>query len=160
MRQLLLICLLAGSAFAQAGKLGAFTSSDDIGAPPMKGSAEFDAATGYYKITGSGTDIWGKADQFRYLWREMSGNFSVTATAEFLTEGNDHRKAGIILRQSTDTDSPYCDLVIHGNGMPGVQFRNAKGDNTNTVDFRSKVPERSSSSWCGRAPRSPCPLPG
>jgi hypothetical protein len=140
MRQLLLICLLAGSAFAQAGKLGAFTSSDDIGAPPMKGSAEFDAATGYYKITGSGTDIWGKADQFRYLWREMSGNFSVTATAEFLTEGNDHRKAGIMLRQSTDTDSPYCDLVIHGNGMPGVQFRNAKGDNTNTVDFPIEGP--------------------
>jgi hypothetical protein len=88
--------------------LGAFTSSDDIGAPPMKGSAEFEVATGYYKITGSGTDIWGKADQFRYLWREMSGNFSVTATAEFLTEGNDHRKAGTMLRVLTAPSAYGC----------------------------------------------------
>ena len=140
MRRLLLICAIAASAFGQARDLGAFTGSDDIGAPPMKGSAEFDASNGHYKITGSGTDIWGKADQFRYVWREMSGSFAVTATAQFLTEGNDHRKAGIMLRQSTDTDSPYCDLVIHGNGMAAVQFRNTKGDNTNTVDFPIEGP--------------------
>lgn len=140
MRQLALICIAAASAFAQTGKLGAFTNSGDVGAPPMKGSAEFDASTGQYRITGSGTDIWGKADEFHFVWREMSGNFAVTATARFLTEGNDHRKAGIMLRQSSETDSSYCDLVIHGNGMPSVQFRNSKGDNTNTVDFPLEGP--------------------
>jgi TolB protein len=140
MRELLLIGLLSASAFAQSAKLGAFTNSDDVGAPPIKGSAEFDASTGHYRITGSGTDIWGKADQFHYLWREMSGNFAVTATAQFLTEGNEHRKASIMLRQSLDTDSPFVHLVIHGNGMPGVQFRNAKGDNTNTVDLPIEGP--------------------
>ena len=45
MRELLLSCLLAASAFAQAGTFGAFTNSDDVGAPPLKGSAEFDPAT-------------------------------------------------------------------------------------------------------------------
>jgi len=135
MRKLWLVCLLAASAFAQAGKIGAFTNSDDVGAPPIKGSAEFDAATGQYKITGSGADIWAKADQFHYVWRQMSGDFAVTATAKFLTEGNDHRKASIMLRQSLDTDSPFLHLAIHGNGMPAVQFRKAKADNTNTVDL-------------------------
>ena len=140
MRELLLLGLLTASAFAQAGKFGAFTNSDDIGNPPIKGSAEFDASTGQYRITGSGTDIWGKADQFHYVWREMSGNFAVTATAQFLTEGNEHRKASIMLRKSLDTDSPFVHLVIHGNGMPGVQFRNTKGDNTNTVDLPIEGP--------------------
>ena len=140
MRELLLTCVLAVSAFAQAGTLGAFTHSDDIGAPPIKGSAEFDASTGQYKITGSGTDIWGKADQFHYVWREISGDFTVTATAKFLTDGIDHRKAVIMLRQSLDADSPFVHLVIHGNGMPGVQFRNTKGDNTNTVDMPIEGP--------------------
>jgi TolB protein len=135
MRELLLTCVLAVSAFAQSGNLGAFAHSDDVGAPPMKGSAEFDAATGQYKITGSGTDIWGKADQFHYVWREISGDFAATATAKFLTDGIDHRKAVIMLRKSIDADSPFVHLVIHGNGMPGVQFRNTKGDNTNTVDM-------------------------
>ena len=140
MRELLISCLLAASAFAQSGSLGAFTNSDDVGAPPMKGSTEFDAATGQYKITGSGTDIWGKADQFHYVWREISGNFSVTATAKFLTDGIDHRKAVIMLRQSLDADSPFVHLVIHGNGMPGVQFRNAKAANTNTLDLPIEGP--------------------
>ena len=135
MRELWLVCLLASSAFAQAGTFGAFTNSDDVGAPPIKGSAEFDAATGQYKITGSGSDIWAKADQFHYLWREMSGNFSVTATAKFLTDGNAHRKAVIMLRKSLDTDSPFVHLAIHGDGMAAVQFRTTKADNTNTVDF-------------------------
>lgn len=140
MRERLLSCLLVTSAFAQTGGLGVFTNSDDVGAPPIKGSAEFDASTGQYRITGSGTDIWGKADQFHYVWREMSGNFAVTATAQFLTEGNEHRKAVIMLRKTLDTDSPFVHLVIHGNGMPGVQFRSAKGDNTNTVDLPIEGP--------------------
>src|ERR1700736_5513717 len=141
MRELLLTCLLASCTLEQSGAaLGSFTNSHDIGAPPIKGSAEFDASTGDYKITGSGTDIWGKADQFHYVWREMSGNFAVTATAKFLTEGIAHRKAVIMLRKSLDTDSPFIHLAIHGDGTPSVQFRNAKADNTNTVDFPIEGP--------------------
>jgi hypothetical protein len=139
-RELLFSFLLAASAFFQTGKFGSFTSSDDIGAPPLKGSAEFDAATGQYRITGSGSDIWGKADQFHYVWREMSGNFSVSATAKFLTEGIGHRKAVIMLRKSVDPDSPFVQLAIHGDGTPAVQFRNTKADNTNTVDFPMEGP--------------------
>ena len=140
MRELLISCLLAASAFAQTGKFGAFTSSDDVGAPPLKGSAEFDTSTGQYKIIGSGTDIWAKADQFHYLSREMSGNFAITATAKFLTDGIAHRKAVIMLRKSLDTDSPFVQLAIHGDGTPAVQFRNTKADNTNTVDFPIEGP--------------------
>ncbi len=136
----MLLCLLAVSTFAQSGNLGLFTNSDDVGAPLLKGSAEYDPATKQYKITGTGTDIWGKADQFHYLWRQISGDFSVTATAKFLTDGIDHRKAVIMLRQTPDADSPFIHLVIHGNGMPGVQFRNVKSDNTNTVDLPIEGP--------------------
>src|SRR4051794_7104449 len=140
MRELLLTCLLAASAFAQAGKLGAFTNSDDVGDPPIKGSAEFDAANGQYRITGSGTDIWGRADQFHYVWREMSGNFSISASAKFLTEGIAHRKAVIMLRKSIDADSAFLQLAVHGDGTPAVQFRTTKGDTTNTVDFPVEGP--------------------
>lgn len=138
--RLLLLLALTFPAFTQTANIGAFTNFADVGDPPIKGSAEFDPGTGQYRISGSGSDIWGKADQFRFVYREMSGNFAVTATTQFLTEGNDHRKAAIMLRQSADPDSPYCDLVIHGNGMPGVQFRNNKGENTNTVDFPIEGP--------------------
>jgi hypothetical protein len=139
-RGLLFAILLAVPALSQSGKFGSFTNSDDVGAPPLKGAADFDPSTGQYKITGSGADIWGKADQFHYVWREMSGNFTVTATARFLTDGIGHRKAVIMLRRSLDNDSPFLQLAIHGDGMPAVQFRKAKADNTNTVDFPVEGP--------------------
>src|SRR5947209_7474484 len=127
MRTILLTCVLATSAIAQIGKLGVFTNSGDVGSPTIKGSTNFDAAKGQYRMTGAGANIWEKEDQFQYVWREMSGNMAVTATMQFVGEGAAHRKAGIMLRQTLDGDSPYIDIVIHGNGMPGVQWRNTKG---------------------------------
>jgi TolB protein len=140
MRALLLTCLFSAAVFGETGKFGVFSNSDDVGAPPLKGSAEFDTTTRQYKITGSGADIWGKADQFHFVWREISGNFAVTATARFLSEGIAHRKAVLMLRKSLDTDSPFVHLAIHGDGTPSVQFRNTKADNTNTVDFPIEGP--------------------
>lgn len=140
MRLSLIAILLAAAASAETGNFGAFTNSDDVGGPSLKGGVEFDASTGQYKITGSGSDIWGKADQFHYVWREMSGNFVVTATARFLTDGIGHRKGVIMLRKSLDAGSPFLQLAIHGDGMPAVQFRKAENDNTNTVDFPVEGP--------------------
>jgi regulation of enolase protein 1 (concanavalin A-like superfamily) len=135
MYNLLAVCLLAAPAFAQSGNLGAFANSGDVGGPAKKGSAQFDSANGEYRITGSGANIWGKADQFQYVWREMPGNFTVTATLQFLGQGEEHRKAGIMVRQSLDADSAYGDFLIHGSGMPGLQWRSAKGEDTNTFDL-------------------------
>ena len=94
MRHLLLACLLSATPFAQSGNVGVFTSSGDVGSPAIKGTAEFSTSNGQYRITGSGANIWAKQDQFQYVWREMTGNFTVTATMRFLGEGVEHRKAG------------------------------------------------------------------
>jgi TolB protein len=133
MRHLSLLCLLSATAFAQGGNLGTFTNSGDVGGPAIKGSAEF--SEGQYRITGAGANIWAKQDQFQYIWREMTGNFTVTATMRFLGQGAAHRKAGIMVRQSQDTDATYADVVIHGNGMPGLQWRSKPGEDTNAFDL-------------------------
>lgn len=133
MRQLLLICLFSAGAWGQGGDLGVFTKSGDVGAPAIQGSTEF--KNGEYRITGSGANIWGKQDQFQYVWREMSGNFTIAATMHFLGKGADHRKAGIMVRQSLDTDAAYADVVIHGTGMPGLQWRSRQGEDTNAFDL-------------------------
>ena len=132
-RPLTLICLLPALMFAQSGKLGVFTNSGDVGGPATKGAAEY--SNGQYRITGAGANMWAKQDQFQYVWREVPGNFTATATVKFLGEGNEHRKAGIVVRQSLDTDSTYAHVAIHGNGMPGLQWRSRKGEDTNTFDL-------------------------
>jgi TolB protein len=134
-RQLMLVCLLSASGLAQSSTLGIFTNSGDVGGPALKGSTEFSASDGQYKITGSGANIWAKQDQFQYVWREVTGNFTVNATVRFLGKGNDHRKAGIMVRQSLDTDATYADVIIHGNGMPALQWRSKQGEDTNAFDL-------------------------
>src|SRR5262245_24136900 len=133
--QLVLVCVLTASGFAQSPTLGIFTNSGDVGGPSLKGSAGFDASNGEYKLTGSGANIWAKQDQFQYVWREVTGNFTVNATVRFLGKGNDHRKAGIMVRQSLDTDATYADVIIHGNGMPALQWRSKQGEDTNAFDL-------------------------
>jgi TolB protein len=135
MRRLPLVCLLSASAFAQSGNLGVFTNSGDVGGPAIKGSAEFNASSGQYRVSGSGANIWARQDQFQYVWRPMTGNFTVTATMRFLGQAAEHRKSGIMVRQSLDTDATYADVVVHGNGMPGLQWRSKQGEDTNAFDL-------------------------
>lgn len=134
-RQLILTCLLYASVAAQSGNLGVFANAGDVGGPKIKGATAFDSPSGQYRITGSGANIWAKEDQFQYVWKEMTGNFTVMATLRFLGQGAEHRKAGIMVRQSLDTDATYADVVVHGNGMPSLQWRSRKGDDTNTFDL-------------------------
>jgi TolB protein len=140
MRHLLLVGLLSASAFAQGENLGVFTTSGDVGGPAIKGATEFSPSNRQYRITGAGANIWAKQDQFQYVWRELPGNFTVTATLRFLGEGVEHRKAGIMVRQSLDTDATYADVVVHGNGMAGLQWRSKQGEDTNTFDLPIEKP--------------------
>ena len=135
MRTILLSLALAAGGLAQAPKLGVFTNAGDVGDPAIRGNTTFDADRKEYRVTGAGANVWAKADQFQYVWREMAGDLTVSATMTFLGEGVDHRKAGIMLRQSLETGSPYVDWIVHGNGMAAVQWRNTKGDITNAADF-------------------------
>jgi hypothetical protein len=85
---------------------------------------------------------------------------AVNATVQFLGEGAAHRKTGIMLRQTLDADSPYVDVVVHGDGMPAVQWRSSKSDITNTFDlpfdgpgkFRLRLVRRGSTvtAWIGK----------
>lgn len=133
MRTVLLFSVLGAAAWAQNGPLGTFSNSVDVGTPLKKGASEF--SDGQYRITGSGANIWGKHDEFQYVWRAMSGDFTLTASMRFLGQGAEHRKAGFMVRQSLEADAAYADVVIHGNGMPALQWRSKPGEDTKTFDF-------------------------
>jgi TolB protein len=140
-RFLLLAAWLLPTAFtAQARNLGAFTNAADVGAPAITGMTEFTPAGGEYRMTGGGANIWAKQDQFQFAWREVAGNVTLTATLRFVGEGNEHRKAGIMVRQSLDPDAAYGDVVVHGNGMTGLQWRARKGEDTNTFNLPIEGP--------------------
>ena len=122
----LTICLLV--CFAPTKRIGSFRKNVDIGNPKLAGSATFDKRAKAYTLTGSGYNIWFKRDEFHYLSKEISGDFTVTADFEFVGTGTDpHRKVGWMVRESMDDDASHLSAVVHGDGLTVLQWRGAKG---------------------------------
>src|SRR5580704_1080266 len=83
------------------------------------------------------------SDDFQFVWKQVSGDVSLTAGIACPEKGcNPHRKAVLMFRQSFDSDSPYADVALHGNGMTALQFRDAKGAATHDVESNVTAPHR------------------
>ena len=109
---------------------GIFTSSTEIGTT-RKGSTVYVPASGEYRVTGGGADIWGKADDFHFTWVRLSGDVSLTADIRFPASSLEAlRKAILMIRQSLDPGSAYADAAIHGDGHINLQFRAVDGGKT------------------------------
>lgn len=63
--------------------IGIFNNQTDVGAALVPGDASYDAAENSYTITSAGYNIWYTRDEFRYLWKKMSGDVSLAATITF-----------------------------------------------------------------------------
>ena len=73
-----LVWLWAGPACAEA--VGEFGDHRDVGQVSTPGRASF--ASGTYRLTASGANIWGSEDAFHYAWTERSGDLHIAARAD------------------------------------------------------------------------------
>ena len=121
-------------------KIGAFDAQADIGGPLLPGSASYDAnGGGIYTISSAGYNIWYQRDEFRFLWKKMSGDLSLAATVSWPNMDDFHdRKVVLILRDSLDDDSRQIMAAQHGNGMVHISWRPEKGAQMTDVEYRSQ----------------------
>ena len=99
--------------FSQDESLGQFDGHGDIGSPAISGSANFDPTNQTYTLTGGGVNIWGKNDQFQFLWKKMKGDFIVRARVEFVGNGvAEHRKIGWMARSSLESNASFADAAF------------------------------------------------
>jgi TolB protein len=141
-KTLLAACLIAASLLtAQIVRI--FDTNSDVGITPVKGSVEYDASTGEYRISGGGENIWGATDAFQFAWKQISGDVAITADVRFLGTGViAHRKAALMIRQNLDAGSAYADVAVHGDGLTSLQFRPAAGGATQEIKSDLKGPVR------------------
>jgi hypothetical protein len=137
------LAVAAGVALAQTANLGIFTDEGSVGQTPPGCKAHYDTATGEYRITGGGANIWNTADAFYFVWKKVSGDITLTADVQFVgASAAQHRKAVLMIRQSLDPGSAYADAVSHGNGLTSLQFRGAPGESTYQVFTQVDQPAR------------------
>jgi len=138
-RALAAALLLTATAAAQS----VFESHGDLGVTPKPGAFEYDAAKSEYRITGGGATIWGTQDGLHFVWKRLSGDFTLTADIQFLgTGGAPHRKAVLMARQDLTAGSVYADVARHGDGSTALQFRPTPGAVTQEVMSSVTAPVR------------------
>jgi len=94
----------------------------DIGGSLPAGSGNY--INGVYTLTGGGSDIWGTADQFNYVYQSGSGDETLIARVTGLsgTSLNANAKAGIQFRDSTATGAIFVDVDYEPTGGGHVEF--------------------------------------
>jgi hypothetical protein len=128
---LLLAVCAAGSGLTQTANLGIFTNEGSVGQTPPGCAAHYDASKGEYRITGGGDNMWAAKDAFYFVWKQVTGDLTLSADVEWVGKGKvDHRKAVLMVRQNLDPGSAYADAVSHGDGLTALQFRGAANEQT------------------------------
>ena len=116
---------------------GLFEGQSDVGSAIIPGSANYDAATGQYTINSAGYNVWYQRDEFRFLWKKMSGDVSLAADIAFPNPtGYADRKAVLIIRQSLDDDSKEAIVALHGEGMIQLAQRPEKNIRVKDMEYR------------------------
>jgi len=117
--------------------IGIFQGQSDIGAALVPGSASFDPATGQYTIHSAGYNVWYTRDEFRFLWKRMSGDVSLAANIDFPDPtGYGDRKAVLMIRQSLDDDAKAAMVALHGAGMVHLAWRPERDVRVIDMEFR------------------------
>ena len=117
--------------------LGLFEGQSDIGSALVPGSASYDAATKQYTINSAGYNVWYTRDEFRYLWKKMSGDVSLAADIAYPDpKGFGDRKAVLVIRQDLDDDSKEAIVAVHGLGMIHLAQRPENGARVKDMEYR------------------------
>ena len=133
---ILLTMLLCSGAYA-ANWVKEDIGTDDAGSTDVNGST--------WVIKAGGADIWGTADQFRFNYKELSGNFEISLEAVSLEQTNDWAKVGPMARQDNTPGSQYLFMLARAlDGNKYFQERMSNGasatGNGGTVDDAGGFP--------------------
>ena len=107
------------------------------GLPASVGSF-VEGPTGTYTMIAGGADIWNKADEFHYAFKQLTGVGSIVARVESVENANAWSKCGVMIRDTLDAGSKFAAVYItptndDGTATYGCRFQvrtNTDGDAT------------------------------
>ncbi len=107
-----------------ATPVGIFEGQSDVGSALVPGSDNYDPGTKSYTIQSAGYNIWYSRDEFRYLWKKVSGDVSLAADATFPNaNGYGDSKVVLVIRQSLEDNSKEAMVGQHKAGMIHLAWR-------------------------------------
>jgi len=74
-------------------------------------------------VGAAGVDIWNTADDFRFVYKRLSGDGSITAKVNSVLDVHEWTKAGIMIRENLSVDSTNALSFVTPQGRVGSQWR-------------------------------------
>lgn len=90
----------------------------DIGSVGLAGNASF--SNGVFALAGSGSDIAGAADAFRFVYQAVDGNCDIRAQVTSIQNTSPGAKAGVMIRETLAPDSANALTDLTPNN--GLEF--------------------------------------
>jgi hypothetical protein len=118
-------------------------TSRDVGAVGAAGTAVY--GSGGWTIEGSGADIWGTADEFHYVYREVHGNFTVTTRVASIENLDRWVKAGLMIRETLAPGSRHASLFATPRTERGIAFQRRR--QTNGISVHTAGPAVAPPGW-------------
>jgi len=111
----------------------------DVGDDVSPGTGwSYEPGTDQHTLIGNGHDIWDDADDFRYAYLPLSGDIDAVAHVGAMTGPGDNgwRKAGIMVRETTDAGSRHATMVLTPDVAHGasLQSRSATDGGSANID--------------------------
>ncbi len=98
-------------------------TNGDIGTVAAAGSSVFNLHTNEFTVTGSGTDIWNRADEFHFVQTPYSGDFTIYTLVPGVENVNAWTKGGLMIREGTAAGSRHASLFVTPTTVKGLAFQ-------------------------------------
>ncbi|MCW1921347.1 putative Ig domain-containing protein [Luteolibacter arcticus] len=107
-------------------------TSSDIGTVGTAGDAGAEGGT--YVVYGSGADIWGTADEFRFVRQTTNGDCDIRARVKGQANTNGYAKAGVMLRDGTGAGAAHASIFATPSNGFAFQYRTTSGGTSTNVN--------------------------
>ncbi|MCU0913053.1 MAG: carbohydrate binding domain-containing protein [Planctomycetes bacterium] len=92
-----------------------------------RGAGFLDKGNNAYTVSAAGTDIWGNADQFRFVYKPLSGNGAITLRVDSIVNTNVWAKAGPMIRETLEAGSKNAYIAVTPASGVSYQWRSTTG---------------------------------
>lgn len=110
----------------------------DIGTVALAGDAS--AAGGTFTLYSSGFDIWDTADEFHYVYQDMTGDGRITARVVSVDLTDVWAKAGVMIRETLGAGSAYALSGVTPDRREVFQSRVQTDGGTTSGNLRGAAP--------------------
>ncbi len=90
-----------------------------------QGTFAYDPAKDRYTIGASGTGVEGTSDSFRFAYKQMTGDGTITVRVDTLQNTSDWAVSGVMVRNTLDSGSVFAMCGVRATGQVFLRHREA-----------------------------------